>query len=68
MSPPAVVLLSGGLDSPCFGGAVVLDTDTPLSIARNEVCPMAGALTAQVEGAMMSGRRKRSESKTSTDM
>lgn len=47
---PATFQLSGGISSPCLGGAATISTQQALTVLDDEVCPRAGALTATSGG------------------
>jgi hypothetical protein len=38
--------ISGGMSSPCFGGAATISTQTVLAVPDDEVCPTSGQITA----------------------
>lgn len=43
---PATFSVSGGMTSPCFGGAATVSTQAVLQLPDDEVCPSAGQITA----------------------
>lgn len=47
---PATFQVSGGISSPCLGGAATISTQQALTVRDDEVCPRAGALTATSAG------------------
>lgn len=47
-SEPASFQINGGMDSPCFGGTTTISTASPLTVARDEICPRAGEVLATV--------------------
>ena len=41
---PVTVAMDGTLSSDCFGGALILDTLTPVAVAAGQVCPNSGEI------------------------
>lgn len=45
-----ILTVNGGMQSPCFGGAVTLATQTVLSVPSGDNCPTAGVIVATTVG------------------
>jgi hypothetical protein len=43
---PTTITINGGMDATCFGGTVMLATQSPLAVPSGENCPTAGVITA----------------------